>query len=98
MANKTVEGRPAKKGAKISVVLVDDHNLVRLGFRRILEDEPDIQVVAEASDGDAAVNLARKLRPDVIIMDCALPGVSGLAATKTILQEFPAPIFLFPST
>jgi DNA-binding NarL/FixJ family response regulator len=97
MANKTVESKPARKGAKISVVLVDDHSLVRLGFRRILEDEPDIQVVAEASDGDAAVNLARKLRPDVMIMDCALPGVSGLAATKTILQEFPDQIILMLS-
>ena len=89
MANKTIESKPARKAAKISVLLVDDHNLVRLGFRRILEDEPDIQVVAEASNGDDAVSLARKLRPDVIIMDCALPGLSGLAATKTILQEFP---------
>src|SRR5580693_5836246 len=97
MANKAIESKPARKGAKISVVLVDDHNLVRLGFRRILEDEPDIQVVAEASDGDTAVNLARKLRPDVIIMDCALTGVSGLAATKTILQEFPDQIILMLS-
>jgi DNA-binding NarL/FixJ family response regulator len=97
MANKTVESKPAKKAAKISVVLVDDHSLVRLGFRRILEDEPDIQVVAEASNGDDAVSLARKLRPDVIIMDCALPGVSGLAATKTILQEFPRQIILMLS-
>ena len=97
MANKTIESKPARKAAKISVLLVDDHNLVRLGFRRILEDEPDIQVVAEASNGDDAVNLARKLRPDVIIMDCALPGVSGLAATKTILQEFPSQIILMLS-
>src|ERR1700733_4817620 len=97
MANKTGENKPARKGAKISVVLVDDHNLVRLGFRRILEDEPDIQVVAEASDGDTAVNLARKLRPDVIIMDCALPGVSGLVATRTILQEFPGQAILMLS-
>jgi DNA-binding NarL/FixJ family response regulator len=97
MANKTVESKPTRKPAKISVVLVDDHSLVRLGFRRILEDEPDIQVVAEASNGDDAVNLARKLRPDVIIMDCALPGLSGLAATKTILQEFPDQIILMLS-
>jgi len=97
MANKTIESKPARKAAKISVLLVDDHNLVRLGFRRILEDEPDIQVVAEASNGDDAVSLARKLRPDVIIMDCALPGLSGLAATKTILQEFPGQIILMLS-
>jgi DNA-binding NarL/FixJ family response regulator len=97
MANKTIESKPARKAAKISVLLVDDHNLVRLGFRRILEDEPDIQVVAEASNGDDAVSLARKLRPDVIIMDCALPGLSGLAATTTILQEFPGQIILMLS-
>jgi DNA-binding NarL/FixJ family response regulator len=78
-----------KKSTRITVLLVDDHNLVRLGFRRMLEDEPDIQVVAEASNGEDAVTLARKLRPAVIVMDCALPGVSGLMATRTILQEFP---------
>jgi DNA-binding NarL/FixJ family response regulator len=74
---------------KITVLLVDDHNLVRLGFRRMLEDEPDIQVVAEADNGEDAVALARKLLPTVIVMDCALPGMSGLVATRTILQEFP---------
>jgi DNA-binding NarL/FixJ family response regulator len=78
-----------KRSTRITVLLVDDHNLVRLGFRRLLEDEPDIQVVAEASNGEDAVALARKLRPAVIVMDCALPGLSGLVATRTILQEFP---------
>jgi DNA-binding NarL/FixJ family response regulator len=97
MPNKTPDLKTTKKAPRISVVLVDDHNLVRLGFRRILEDEPDIEVVAEASNGDDAVALARKLRPDVIVMDCALPGVSGLAATKTILQEFPAQMILMLS-
>jgi DNA-binding NarL/FixJ family response regulator len=97
MPTKIPEGKPAKKSPKISVVLVDDHNLVRLGFRRILEDEPDLEVVAEASNGDDAVTLARKLRPDVIVMDCALPGTSGLAATKTILREFPDQLILMLS-
>jgi DNA-binding NarL/FixJ family response regulator len=97
MPNKTPDLKPVKKAARISVVLVDDHNLVRLGFRRILEDEADIEVVAEASNGDDAITLARKLRPDVIVMDCALPGVSGLAATKTILQELPAQMILMLS-
>jgi DNA-binding NarL/FixJ family response regulator len=78
-----------QKPSKITVLLVDDHNLVRLGFRRILEDERDIQVVGEASNGEDAVSLARKLRPTVIVMDCALPGLSGLVATRKILQEFP---------
>jgi DNA-binding NarL/FixJ family response regulator len=90
MTNTASHKRPDNQNsAKITVVLVDDHNLVRLGFRRILEDEPDIQVVGEASNGEDAVALARKLRPAVIVMDCALPGVSGLVATRTILREFP---------
>jgi DNA-binding NarL/FixJ family response regulator len=97
MPNKIPDHKLAKKSVRISVVLVDDHNLVRLGFRRILEDEPDLEVVAEASNGDDAVTLARKLRPDVIVMDCARPGTSGLAATKTILREFPEQLILMLS-
>jgi DNA-binding NarL/FixJ family response regulator len=74
---------------KISVLLVDDHSLVRRGFRRILEDAPDIAVVGEASDGAGAVRMAAELRPRLIVMDCALPGMSGLDATRRILQKFP---------
>ena len=74
---------------KISVLLVDDHTLVRLGFRRLLEDAPDVRVVGEAKDGEEAVRLAQELRPRVIVMDCALPGVSGLVATKKILEKLP---------
>jgi len=74
---------------KISVLLVDDHSLVRRGFRRILEDAPDISVVGEASDGAEAVRLAAQLRPRLIVMDCALPGMSGLDATRRILHKFP---------
>ena len=74
---------------KISVLLVDDHALVRRGFRRILEDEADIVVKGEASDGDEAVRLAHSLRPDVIVMDCALPGSNGLVATRKILGHNP---------
>jgi DNA-binding NarL/FixJ family response regulator len=75
--------------ANISVLLVDDHSLVRRGFRRMLEDEPDIRVIGEASDGEEAVKLARSLKPQVIIMDCALPGINGLQATRKILQLLP---------
>ena len=74
---------------KITVLLVDDHSLVRRGFRRMIEDEPDIDVVGEASDGEQAVKLASELKPQVIVMDCALPGVSGLIATRKILEALP---------
>jgi DNA-binding NarL/FixJ family response regulator len=74
---------------KISVLLVDDHGLVRRGFRRILEDEEDIKVVGEAGNGDEAIRLAEELNPDVILMDCALPGTSGLVATRKILEASP---------
>lgn len=82
---------------KITVLLVDDHSLVRQGFRRILDDEEDIEVVAEANNGEDAVSLARKLRPAVIVMDCALPKMSGLAATRVILEEFPEQFILMLS-
>lgn len=72
---------------KISVLLVDDHTLVRRGFRRILEDEPDIEVVGEAGDGAEAIKLAEQLHPKVIVMDCAMPGTNGLDATRKILAK-----------
>lgn len=74
---------------KITVLLADDHTLVRRGFRRLLEDDPDVTVVGEASDGDEAVRLAASLKPHVVVMDCAMPGTSGLIATKQILQRAP---------
>ncbi len=75
--------------SKISVLLVDDHSLVRRGFRRMLEDAHDITVVGEAGDGDEAVQLSIALEPQVIVMDCALPGTSGLVATRRILEQSP---------
>jgi DNA-binding NarL/FixJ family response regulator len=83
--------------AKIKVLLVDDHSLVRRGFRRMLEDEADIVVVGEAGNGDEAVQLARELAPQVIVMDCALPGISGLAATRKILETDPSKAILMLS-
>jgi len=74
---------------KISVLLVDDHSLVRRGFRRMLEDESDMQVIGEASSGGEAVQLAGKLRPQVILMDCALQGESGITATRKIIEALP---------
>ena len=75
---------------KLSVLLVDDHNLVRRGFRRIIEDEPDMAVVGESGNGVEAVELARKLNPQVVVMDCALPQMSGLVAARQILRESPS--------
>jgi len=74
---------------KITVLLVDDHSLVRRGFRRMLEDEPDIAVVGEAGDGDEAIKLANDLKPQVVVMDCALPTMNGLDATRQILEDLP---------
>jgi DNA-binding NarL/FixJ family response regulator len=74
---------------KISVLLVDDHELVRSAFRRLLADDPAIEVIGEAGDGDAAVDLARSLKPGVIVMDHAMPSLNGLAATRKILRESP---------
>ena len=74
---------------RIAVLLADDHALVRRGFRRILEDDPDLVVVGEASDGDEAVRLAAALAPDVVVMDYAMAGMSGLAATRVILERSP---------
>src|SRR5579862_4903458 len=74
---------------KISVLLVDDHSLVRRGFRRILEDEADIVVVGEAGDGEDAIKLVAQLQPKVVVMDCALPNMNGLDATRKILASHP---------
>ena len=74
---------------KITVLLVDDHHLVRRGFRRMLEDEDDIVVLGEASDGQEAVDKARDLAPAVIVMDFALPGMNGAAAARQILKTAP---------
>jgi DNA-binding NarL/FixJ family response regulator len=82
---------------KLTVLLVDDHSLVRKGFRRMLEDDPAIKVVGEASEGQEAVKLAFELRPTVIVMDCALPGISGIDATRRILAKMPAVAILMLS-
>ncbi len=82
---------------KITVLLVDDHSLVRRGFRRILEDDPDITVVAEAADGAEAIRLTQELHPRVIVMDCAMPRMNGLQATRKILQREPQALVLMLS-
>lgn len=74
---------------KITVLLVDDHPLVRRGFRRLLEDDASIAVVGEASNGEEAIRLVGELKPGVVVMDSAMPGTSGLVATRAILASAP---------
>ena len=69
----------------ISVLLVDDHSLIRMGFRLVLDAEPDIEVVGEAADGTAAVAMCSALRPDVVLMDVRMPGHDGIEATRDIV-------------
>src|SRR5271168_2819190 len=82
---------------KITVLLVDDHSLVRRGFRRMLEDEPDITVVGEASDGHEAVQAVAALRPDVVVMDFALPSMNGAVAARRIREMRGATVVLILS-
>lgn len=71
----------------ISVMLVDDHTIVRQGIKAVISQEPDIEIVAEASDGTEAVRLAQKKIPDVILMDVTLPNMNGLEASRSILKK-----------
>lgn len=73
----------------IRLLLVDDQELIRVGFRLVLEAEPDLLVVGEAGDGDAAVAQAATLKPDVVLMDVRMPGRDGIAATEQIVRERP---------
>src|ERR1041384_6321775 len=74
----------------INILLVEDHEIVREGIKKLVSVEKDLKVVGEAKTGREAVLLAKKLRPDVIIMDIAMPQLNGLEATRQILKAFPA--------
>ena len=82
----------------ISVLLVDDQSLLRMGFRLILDAEPDIEVVGEAGDGAVAVSMAGALRPDVVLMDVRMPGLDGIAATDAIVGSGSASRILILTT
>jgi DNA-binding NarL/FixJ family response regulator len=75
---------------KISILLADDHTLVRSGIRSLLEDEPGLSVIGEAEDGRTAVMMACQLKPDVVIMDIAMPLLNGLEATRQIKMQCPS--------
>jgi NarL family two-component system response regulator LiaR len=75
---------------KIRILIADDHAVVREGTRRILEQEPDMEVVGEAGDGEEAVNLATSLKPDVAIVDVSMPKMDGIEATRRIKAACPS--------
>ena len=75
---------------RITVLLAEDHTIVREGFRKMLELETDLKVVGEAEEGRKAVVLAKQLRPDVVLMDIAMPQLNGLEATRQVLKALPA--------
>lgn len=74
---------------KIRVVIADDHPLIREGLRRVLELDENIEIAGEVGDGQGAINLARSLRPDIILMDLKMPGTSGKEASRVIRREMP---------
>ena len=83
---------------RISVLLVEDHVVVREGVRKLLELEDDLEVVAEANDGRQAVALVKKLRPTVVVMDVAMPSLNGLEAARQILKAVPGTRILILSS
>ena len=100
MVEETVEGTrgesgaqgipsSAARGAPARVLLADDHDVIRQGFRLVLDTQPDIEVVGEAADGRQAIEQARRLRPDLVLMDVTMPVMGGLEATRRLKAEMP---------
>lgn len=88
---------PVIMAHKISVVLADDHTLLRGELRRTLEEDPEIAVIGEAANGAEAVALAEQLAPDVVVMDVSMPVMDGIQATRRILERNPAAAILMLS-
>jgi CheY-like chemotaxis protein/N-acetylglutamate synthase-like GNAT family acetyltransferase len=86
-AERPTRGRTTRR--PIRVLLADDHEALRLGLVELLADEPDIEVIGEASDGAEAVELVRSKRPDLVVMDVSMPRLNGIEATRQIAQEMP---------
>jgi DNA-binding NarL/FixJ family response regulator len=74
---------------KMKILIADDHSLFREGLRKLLESDNTFEIVSEVGDGQGAINMARKLKPDLILMDINMPGTNGLIATQVIKREFP---------
>lgn len=84
----------SKKNLPIKILLADDHWVVRQGLKTLLELEPDLKVVGEAENGEQAVELAQKLKPDVVLMDLAMPKLNGIEAARRLLHLVPTPKIL----
>ena len=84
------EAQATERSEKVRLIIVDDHDLVRSGLRYMLTREPDLELVGEAKDGGEALELCRRLRPDLVLMDVSMPEMDGIAATQAIKQKYPA--------
>lgn len=88
-SGSTGRGGNGRGNERIRVLLVDDHRALRDGLKSLFEDEPDIEVVGEASDGEEAVVLTKRIKPDLVIMDVTMPRMNGIEATRVLSKEFP---------
>ena len=73
----------------MKVLIVDDHGIVRQGLKALIKKQADVEVVGEAEDGNAAIELASKLTPDIVIMDVTMPNLNGIDATRAIVRNMP---------